>query len=76
MPLTNYLGRIAYSLFLVHFPVFLLANGVFILLDLSGPLAGATGMVAAWATSLFAAAVFFRYIEAPTAGLKINRRQI
>ncbi len=60
-----YLGKISYSLFLIHFPVSLVINGAF-----HGTLADKPG--AAWAAmflsatlSLLAAAIFYRFVEGP-----------
>lgn len=69
-PLPQYLSRISYSLFLVHFPVLLLANTVFTGLGFTGPVAGGIGMLATWMTSLFVANLFHRRIEKPASALK------
>lgn len=69
-PLPHYMSRTSYSLFLVHFPVLLLANALFTDLGFSGPVAGGIGMLATWAGSLYAAELFHRWIEKPAAGLK------
>lgn len=74
LPATHKLGAISYSLFLVHFPVLLLANAAFVELDLAGPLAGAVGMAAAWGLSILAAIVFHRWIERPANRLRVGRR--
>ena len=74
VPTTHKLGAISYSLFLVHFPVLLLANAAFVELDLAGPLAGAVGMGAAWGLSILAAIVFHRWIERPANRLRVGRR--
>ncbi len=58
-----FLGQISYSVFLVHFPICLLVNAVFLDRDLDTPLGGAIGMVLAWATSIAAGALFHRYVE-------------
>lgn len=61
--LTAFLGRISYSVFLVHFPVALVANAV-----CARFYAGRTGaalivLLAAWAASLVVGALFYRYVE-------------
>lgn len=68
---TQRLGTISYSLFLVHFPVLLLANAAFVELDGEGPLAGAFGMAVAWAASILAAVIFHRWIESPANRLRV-----
>lgn len=72
-PLLHYLGKISYSLFLMHFPILLLANALFNHLGLAGPVAGSIGMLAAWATSLLVADLFYRKIEQPASTLKAHR---
>lgn len=69
--LLPWLGRISYSVFLVHFPVLLLANAVVAqFAELS-----ATGIVIAlllsWAASIAAGAVFYRLVESPAASQHI-----
>ncbi|MGK5027737.1 acyltransferase family protein [Janthinobacterium sp. RB2R34] len=64
-PLVNTLGRISYSVFLIHFPVSLLVNAAFIRF---APLEAewqALGMLTAWTASLGAGAAFYRWVEAP-----------
>lgn len=67
----DFLGRISYSVFLVHFPILLLANGLFV--QFGGETAGAAlfGLLAAWTASLLAAAGFYRWIEGPEASRRI-----
>ncbi len=62
-----YLGRISYSVFLVHFPVCLLVNAAIHRLAPGDPLVGAMGMLLAWAASTGAGALFYRYVESPIA---------
>lgn len=60
---SDWLGRISYSVFLVHFPVCLVVNGLYArFLDGSEATAMAA-IVAAWALSLAAGAVFHRHVE-------------
>lgn len=62
-----WLGRISYSVFLVHFPVCLVVNAAFIhFAPLTVGWQGA-GMVVAWLASLGAGAAFHRLVEAPLA---------
>lgn len=58
----DYLARTSYSLFLIHFPVCLLINGLLWHQRIS-PLAAAVGMVAAYLASHAAAAAFHHGIE-------------
>jgi peptidoglycan/LPS O-acetylase OafA/YrhL len=61
----NGLGRISYSVFLIHFPVCLLVNAAFTRFVPAEPQWQALGMLTAWASSLLAGAVFFRCVETP-----------
>ena len=61
----NALGRIAYAVFLVHFPVSLLVNALFISYVPLKPEWQALGMLAAWGASLAAGAAFHRWVEVP-----------
>ncbi len=65
--LLHQLGQSSYALFLVHFPVLMLGNALFVKLGLSGPVAAAWVMLACWATSLALAQAFERWVEAPLA---------
>ncbi len=64
-----YLGRTSYSLFLVHFPVFVVVSTLWAHFDWSSPWPTAMGLLAAYVASLIVADVFYRAIEAPTARL-------
>ena len=59
------LGRISYSVFLIHFPVCLVVNATFTRFMPAEPEWQALGMLTAWASSLAAGALFFRWVEAP-----------
>jgi len=63
--LISSLGRSSYSLFLVHYPICLLANAAFTRTGVHGATAAAAWMVAAWAASMLAAACFYRWVEMP-----------
>ncbi len=65
LPLLNALGRISYSVFLVHFPVCLMVNAAFTRFVPAEPYWQAAGMLVGWAASLAAGAAFFRWVEAP-----------
>ena len=58
-----YLGKISYSVFLVHFPVVLVVNAVFTRISPQSPAINAFGMVFAWAASVAVGGVFFLVIE-------------
>ncbi len=66
------LGRISYSVFLVHFPVCLLANGLYAKSGLNSASTAAVGMALAWAASIGIATLFYRYVESPAASVRIN----
>jgi peptidoglycan/LPS O-acetylase OafA/YrhL len=68
-----FLGRISYSLFLVHYPVCLLANAIYTRLGLESAAAAGLMMLAAWAASIGAATLFHRYIESPAANQRIRK---
>lgn len=61
----NGLGRISYSVFLIHFPVCLLVNAMFTRFAPAEPQWQAMGMLVAWASSLLAGAFFFECVETP-----------
>jgi len=67
-----FLGRISYSVFLVHFPVLLLANGLFARFELTSTSAAVGGLLLAIATSLGVATLFYRWIESPAASQRIT----
>ena len=63
--IVNALGRISYAVFLVHFPVSLLVNALFISYVPLEPAWQALGMLTAWGASLAAGAAFHRWVEVP-----------
>ncbi len=65
--LISKLGQVSYALFLVHFPVLMLGNALFVRLGLAGPAAAALTMLACWGVSVLAALLFERWVEAPLA---------
>ncbi|MEK9803365.1 MAG: acyltransferase, partial [Curvibacter sp.] len=67
------LGRSSYALFLVHFPVLMLANALYARLGLHGPLAGVLVLLLGWAASMVLAAWFERRVETPLARLRSFR---
>jgi peptidoglycan/LPS O-acetylase OafA/YrhL len=67
-----FLGQISYSIFLVHFPVLLIANGLYARLGLDSTASAMIGLILAWATSIAAATLFYRWIESPEASRRIT----
>lgn len=63
----GFLGRISYSVFLVHFPVCLVVNAIFNYYAPGSPLFGAMGMLVAWGASVAAGALFHGLVEGPIA---------
>lgn len=70
-PMLAFLGRISYALFLVHFPVCLLANALFVRLGLHAPGTALAFMAMAWAASIAVATLFYRWVEKPAASGRI-----
>lgn len=64
----TYLGRISYSIFLVHFPLCLLVNAVFFHFFPQQPLINLFGMALALVLSIAAGAVFFKQVESRRMG--------
>jgi peptidoglycan/LPS O-acetylase OafA/YrhL len=63
------LGRVSYSLFLVHFPVLVIVSSVWARLGWTSPAAAVAGLFAAFAASVGAAFAFHRWVEEPSAAL-------
>ncbi|KQV51647.1 GTP cyclohydrolase [Massilia sp. Root335] len=61
----NYLGKISYSIFLVHFPVCLVVNAAFTRFVPDDAYLQGAGVVWAWAASVAAGALFFHWVETP-----------
>jgi peptidoglycan/LPS O-acetylase OafA/YrhL len=57
------LGRISYSLFLIHFPVLLLVSAAVTRLGPAGPWVGMLGLLATFVLSIAAAALLYRWVE-------------
>ena len=57
------LGRISYSLFLIHFPVLLLVSAAVARLAPAGPWVSLFGLLATFALSIAAAALLYRWVE-------------
>jgi len=65
----DYLGKISYSIFLVHFPVCLVVNAVFTRFVDDDPALQAAGALLAWAASVTAGGLFHRWVEVPLASI-------
>jgi peptidoglycan/LPS O-acetylase OafA/YrhL len=59
------LGKLSYSIFLIHFPICLLVNALFNHFVPAEPLWQGLGMLTAWIGSLLAGALFHQWIELP-----------
>lgn len=62
-----WLGKISYSLFLVHFPVLILVAALWAHLGWTSPLLASLGLLLAFVASIAAASGFYRWIEQPSA---------
>ncbi|MDY0744919.1 acyltransferase [Paucibacter sp. R3-3] len=70
--LAGRLGTRSYSLFLVHFPVCLLVNGLFAALGLHGAAIGIALMATALGLSNVASVPFHRYVEQPAGRIRLS----
>ncbi len=61
----EYLGRISYSLFLIHFPVLIVVATFWVQHEWTSSAGAVAGLIVAYLASLVAAAIFYRFIEAP-----------
>ena len=73
--LVNYLGKISYSIFLVHFPVCLVVNAAFTRFVPDNAYLQGAGVLFAWAASVAAGAMFFHCVETPLSRLLMLRRK-
>lgn len=60
---SDWLGRISYSVFLVHFPVCLVVNGLYARFFDGNDVTAMAAIVAAWLLSLAAGDLFYRHVE-------------
>jgi peptidoglycan/LPS O-acetylase OafA/YrhL len=67
-----FLGQISYSVFLVHFPILLLANSLYFQLELSSPDSVIIALCLVLAVSVATATLFYRWIESPEASRRIT----
>ncbi|MBK9446790.1 MAG: acyltransferase [Betaproteobacteria bacterium] len=61
--LIAYLGKISYSVFLVHFPVLLIINACFTHFTSGSAALGLVAALLAWIASILAGGIFYRYVE-------------
>lgn len=69
-PMVSFLGRISYSLFLIHYPVCMLVGAVVARLWPASAAMNALGMVIAWLTSIAAATLLYRWTELPASSTR------
>lgn len=74
--LPRYLGKISYSLFLVHFPILLLINAGFAGMGFKSAIAGGIAMLIIWAASLLMAYIFYRTVEKPAEKMLKSRSKL
>lgn len=67
-----FLGQISYSVFLVHFPILLIANGLYTRFELDSTPAAMISLALAWAASILAATLFYHGVESPAASQRIT----
>lgn len=60
-----FLGEISYSVFLVHYPVFLIVNAAFARFAPGDPSINAIGLVICWGAGILVGARFHRHVELP-----------
>jgi peptidoglycan/LPS O-acetylase OafA/YrhL len=66
------LGQVSYSLFLVHFPIYMLVSALFVKYNLlAGTWSGVIGIVLTWLCSIAAAFLLHRWIEKPVARVRV-----
>lgn len=71
-----YLGKISYSVFLMNFPVCLVINALFSRFASSDPVINAIGVLLAWAASVGAGALFYRFVESRSRHLQESLRNL
>lgn len=73
-PLLAWLGRISYSVFLIHYPVCMLVEAAAARWFPEAPLPAAIGLAFAWVASVAAGAAFHRFVEAQLSSALVARR--
>ena len=71
-----FLARIAYSVFLVHFPVCLVVNAACVRFLPDDPWLHALGMILAWVASVLIGALFYHLVESRTDTLITQARRL
>ncbi len=66
-----FLGPVSYSVFLVHFPLLLLVNGLYALFELDSLTYAVSGWFAIWGVSIAVGTLFFHGLESPEANKRI-----
>lgn len=74
-PLIAWLGKISYSVFLVHFPICLVINALFERWVPHTPSLQLTGMIMAWLISVAGGALFHRQVECRTLAPRLGSAQ-
>ncbi len=67
-----FMGRISYSLFLIHFPVLIVVATLWVKYNWTSPPAAVAGLIVAFLLSVATATLFYRFVEAPT--MRMSRR--
>lgn len=63
-----FLGRISYSVFLVHFPIYLLVSALYDYSESESAAVAIAAMLVAWASSIVAGYAFHHFVEARSPG--------
>jgi peptidoglycan/LPS O-acetylase OafA/YrhL len=71
-----FLGRISYSVFVVHYPVCLLVNALAFRFFPRDPVANLIGLIVAWGASVLAGAVLYHLVESRTDWLLTSARSL
>jgi peptidoglycan/LPS O-acetylase OafA/YrhL len=69
----DFMARISYAVFLVHFPVCMIVNAFFVRFAPAQPEVQAAGVLLAWAASVAAGAAFHRWVELPLGRIAARR---
>jgi peptidoglycan/LPS O-acetylase OafA/YrhL len=67
-----FMGRTSYSLFLIHFPVLVIVATLWEQQEWTSPLGAVAGLMFAYAVSVAAATLFYRFVEEPAT--RLSRR--